>query len=292
MIVVCGALHREEGLVESNTFVTPTLIDSRRSQRLDTITITIASSSSSIKALTPSHLHSAPAMGLLTIIRKSAHRERQLRLLFLGLDNSGKSTILKRLLHSPDWDRLSPTLGFDIVSLSHPPYTLNVWDIGGQRTLRPYWRNYFERTDALVWVVDSGDRARMAECRDELWELMVREERLATCSLLVLANKQDLPGAMSSEEIRAALGLEELLRVRGGGEGRILACSAVKEMGYQEGLQWVVEDCEQRLYWSNAVDRQKSLQDGHGLASAGATKEEHPPAMNADALSTRAVVTS
>ncbi|PWN19022.1 Arf-domain-containing protein [Microstroma glucosiphilum] len=230
-------------------------------------------------------------MGLLTIIRKSAHRERQLRLLFLGLDNSGKSTILKRLLHSPDWDRLSPTLGFDIVSLSHPPYTLNIWDIGGQRTLRPYWRNYFERTDALVWVVDSGDRTRMKECREELWELMVREERLATCSLLVLANKQDLPGAMSSEEIREVLGLEELLRVRGGGEGRILPCSAVKEMGYQEGLQWVVEDCEQRLYWSNAVDRHKKLEKAQEVAVQGET-EDSLLAGERDASAATAIPTS
>lgn len=191
-------------------------------------------------------------MGLLTIIRKAAHKEHQLRLLFLGLDNSGKSTILKRLLHDPTWDSLSPTLGFDIQSLQFSKYTLNIWDIGGQKILRPYWKNYFERTDGLIWVVDSADRLRIAECKEELWQLMVREDRLSTCSLLVLANKQDLPGAMSSSEIRDALDLEMLV-VQRGGNARILPCSAVDQTGYEQGLQWVVQDCEKRLYYGEAV---------------------------------------
>ncbi len=44
-------------------------------------------------------------------------------------------------------------------------YKLNIWDIGGQKTLRPYWRNYYEKTDALIWVVDSADLARLNDCR-------------------------------------------------------------------------------------------------------------------------------
>ena len=54
-------------------------------------------------------------------------------------------------------------------------YTLNVWDVGGQRTLRPYWRNYFESTDAVVWVVDSSDRLRVTDCKDELRTLLQEE---------------------------------------------------------------------------------------------------------------------
>lgn len=57
-------------------------------------------------------------------------------------------------------------------------YTLNVWDVGGQRTLRPYWRNYFESTDAVVWVVDSSDRLRVSDCKDELRTLLQEEVRL------------------------------------------------------------------------------------------------------------------
>lgn len=76
-----------------------------------------------------------------------------------------------------------------------------MWDVGGQKSLRSYWRNYFECTDGLVWVVDSADRMRMEACREEM-QVLLQEERLAGATLLVLANKQDLPGSMSAQEIK------------------------------------------------------------------------------------------
>jgi ADP-ribosylation factor-like protein 2 len=88
-----------------------------------------------------------------------------------GLDNAGKTTILKKL-NGEDISTVSPTLGFNIKSFGYRGYTLNVWDIGGQKTLRPYWRNYFESTDAVVWVVDSSDRLRMQDCKEELRGLL------------------------------------------------------------------------------------------------------------------------
>ncbi|CAE7187438.1 unnamed protein product [Rhizoctonia solani] len=139
-------------------------------------------------------------MGLLTIIRKNKMKEREMRILFLGLDNAGKTTILKRL-KGQDVMSTSPTLGFEISTITYGKYLLNIWDVGGQRTLRPYWRNYFEKTDVLVWVVDSGDRLRMDDCREELHALL-QEQRLAGASLLVFANKQDITGSMSDAEIK------------------------------------------------------------------------------------------
>lgn len=76
-----------------------------------------------------------------------------------------------------------------------------MWDVGGQKSLRSYWRNYFECTDGLVWVVDSADRMRLESCGHEL-QVLLQEERLAGATLLVLCNKQDLPGALSSNEIK------------------------------------------------------------------------------------------
>lgn len=78
---------------------------------------------------------------------------------------------------------------------------LNIWDIGGQATLRPYWQNYYERTDALLWVVDSSDVGRMEICRDELHGLL-KEEKLVGATLLILANKQDLNGALPAAKIK------------------------------------------------------------------------------------------
>lgn len=98
-------------------------------------------------------------------------------------------------------DTIEPTLGFNINTLEHRGYTLNFWDVGGQKSLRSYWRNYFESTDGLVWVVDSADKMRLANCKEELNNLL-QEERLAGATLLVLANKQDVPGALSSKDIK------------------------------------------------------------------------------------------
>lgn len=116
------------------------------------------------------------------------------------MDNAGKTTILKRL-NGENIDTIEPTLGFNINTLEHRGYTLNFWDVGGQKSLRSYWRNYFECTDGLVWVVDSADKLRLANCKSELRTLL-QEERLAGATLLVLANKQDVPGALSSKEIK------------------------------------------------------------------------------------------
>jgi ADP-ribosylation factor-like protein 2 len=79
-------------------------------------------------------------------------------------------------------------------------YKLNIWDVGGQKTLRPYWRNYYEKTDGLIWVVDAADLARLEDCKKELHSLL-QEERLFGATLLILANKQDIPSALSLDEI-------------------------------------------------------------------------------------------
>ncbi|KAK2101435.1 ADP-ribosylation factor-like protein 2 [Saguinus oedipus] len=85
----------------------------------------------------------------------------------LGLHNAGKTTILKKF-NGEDIDTISPTLGFNIKTLEHRGFKLNIWDVGSQKSLRSYWQNYFESTDGLIWVVDSADHQRMQDCRREL----------------------------------------------------------------------------------------------------------------------------
>ena len=129
-------------------------------------------------------------MGLLRIIRKIKEKEKEMRILVLGLDNAGKTTILKKL-KGEDTSTISPTVGFNIETLEMDPYKLTFWDVGGQKSLRPFWRNYFEETDGVIWVVDSADAGRLEDCKKELCSIL-KEERLAGATLLVLANKQDL----------------------------------------------------------------------------------------------------
>ena len=178
-------------------------------------------------------------MGLLNLLRKLKKSDQEARLLVLGLDNSGKTTILKKL-SDEDITQIMPTQGFNIKSLMHEGFKLNVWDIGGQKSIRPYWRNYYDQTDALIYVVDSADKRRMEETGVELQQLL-DEEKLSHVPLLVLANKQDLLNALSPAELTAELGLNEL-RSR---TWNIIACSAKTGEGLNEGLEWLVEQINQ-----------------------------------------------
>ena len=141
---------------------------------------------------------------------------------------------------------IEPTLGFNIKTLEYQGYVLNVWDVGGQQTIRSYWRNYFEATDGLVWVVDSADRRRLEICKAELHALL-QQEKLAGASVLILANKQDLQGALSVGEIAQALGLESEAFTKGR-HWTIVGCSAVTGQGLEEGIGWVVKDIASRIF--------------------------------------------
>lgn len=160
----------------------------------------------------------------------------------LGLDNAGKTTILKKF-NGEDIDTISPTLGFNIKTLEHKGFKLNVWDVGGQKSLRSYWRNYFESTDGLIWVVDSADRMRLQDCKLELHKLLV-EERLAGATLLVFANKQDLPGALPTTDIKMGLNLDEITTHH----WLIQGCSAVTGESLLEGIDWIISDIASRIF--------------------------------------------
>merc|ERR1712232_1265665 len=141
-------------------------------------------------------------MGLLSILKKMKKDEKEARILMLGLDNAGKTTILKALSEE-DITHIMPTQGFNIKSIVQEGFKLNVWDIGGQKTIRPYWSNYFESSDALVYVIDSSDNRRLEESGEELKELLA-EDKLGGIPLLTYANKQDLLQACPADEIGQA----------------------------------------------------------------------------------------
>lgn len=115
--------------------------------------------------------------------------------------------------------------------------------MGGQKCLRSYWRNYFESTDGLIWVVDSADQLRLGDCKRELHALL-EEERLAGASLLVFANKQDLSGALSCEEIKDVLDLNSIKTHR----WSIVPCSAFTGENLLVGIDWVIDDISARIF--------------------------------------------
>ncbi|XP_036592157.1 ADP-ribosylation factor-like protein 3 isoform X2 [Trichosurus vulpecula] len=127
--------------------------------------------------------------------------------------------------------------GFNIKSVQSQGFKLNVWDIGGQRKIRPYWRNYFENTDVLIYVIDSADRKRFEETGQELAELL-DEEKLSGVPVLIFANKQDLLTAAPASEIAEGLNLHTIRdRV-----WQIQSCSALTAEGVQDGMNWVCKN--------------------------------------------------
>ncbi|KAK9318232.1 ADP-ribosylation factor family-domain-containing protein [Lipomyces starkeyi] len=161
--------------------------------------------------------------------------DKEIRILILGLDGAGKTTILYRL-QIGEVITTVPTIGFNVETLTYKNLKFNVWDLGGQTSIRPYWRCYYANTAAVIFVVDATDRDRINTCRDELKE-MLNEEELADSALLVFANKQDQPGAMTAPEVSQTLGLVGM-KDR---SWSIVACSAIKGEGLTEGLDWLVE---------------------------------------------------
>ncbi|KAH7731997.1 ADP-ribosylation factor-like protein 3 [Aphelenchoides avenae] len=179
-------------------------------------------------------MRSLNSLGLLGILKKFKQQQgRELRILLLGLDNAGKTTILKKLA-SEDVTHITPTQGFNIKSVIADDIKLNVWDIGGQRKIRPYWKNYFENTDVLIYVIDSSDRKRFDETALELSELL-DEDKLKNVPVLIFANKQDLLTAAKASEIADSL---ELVKIRDR-SWQIQACSAVSGEGIKDGMEWI-----------------------------------------------------
>ena len=123
-----------------------------------------------------------------------------------------------------------------LVVQSQDGFKLNMWDIGGQKAIRPYWKNYYDNTDGMIFVVDSSDEERLKECIEELQSLLA-EEGLKQVPILVYANKQDLQFALEAEEILEHLKLQEIQDRT----WNIQACSALTKEGLKEGMEWLVK---------------------------------------------------
>ncbi|XP_072257099.1 ADP-ribosylation factor-like protein 3 [Pyxicephalus adspersus] len=176
-------------------------------------------------------------MSLVEELRKVEHlNENGVRIVLLGLDNAGKTTILTRLALE-ETSSITPTQGFNIKSVQSQGLKLSVWDIGGQRSIRAHWKKYLGSTDLLIYVVDSADRKRFEETGQELAEL-VEEDSLLGVPLLVFANKQDLLTAASAADIAAGLNLHTY-RDR---TWQIQACSALSGEGIQDGMNWICKN--------------------------------------------------
>lgn len=151
----------------------------------------------------------------------------------VGLDAAGKTTILYKLKLGEVVTTI-PTIGFNVETVEYKNISFTVWDVGGQDKIRPLWRHYYSNTDGLIFVIDSNDRERINDARDELAR-MLGEDELRDAVLLVFANKQDLPNAMSATDITEKLQLSGI-RNR---NWFIQSTCATSGDGLYEGLDWL-----------------------------------------------------
>ncbi|XP_022741441.1 ADP-ribosylation factor 1-like isoform X3 [Durio zibethinus] len=177
-------------------------------------------------------IETAMGMAISRLVRM-LFAKKEMRILMVGLDAAGKTTILYKLKLGEIVTTI-PTIGFNVETVEYKNVSFTVWDVGGQDKIRPLWRHYFQNTQGLIFVVDSNDRERTSEARDELHR-MLSEDELRDATLLVFANKQDLPNAMTVSEITDKLGLHSLRQRR----WYIQATCATSGQGLYEGLDWL-----------------------------------------------------
>jgi len=160
-------------------------------------------------------------------------RMRECRMLMVGLDAAGKTTILYKLKLGEVVTTI-PTIGFNVETVEYKNINFTVWDVGGQDKIRKLWRHYYQNTQGLIFVVDSSDHDRIEDAREELMK-MLNEDEMRDAVLLVFANKQDLPNAMTAPEVTNKLGLHDL-RHR---QWFIQSACATTGDGLYEGLDWM-----------------------------------------------------
>lgn len=171
---------------------------------------------------------------------------RPYKLLILGLNNAGKTSILYHL-QLGRCITTQPTLGgntehLTVTTNSSTQINFSCWDLGGQEQLRSYWKLYYEHTDAIIFVVDAVDKNRFPQAKEVLHQLLRDEPALQNSVLLVFANKQDLPDAASAADLVEVLELGKFQHRT----WTLMGCSATTGESLREGLVWISEKLASR----------------------------------------------
>ena len=163
--------------------------------------------------------------------------QKKCTLVLLGLDNAGKTTFLHRLKE----DRMSihdPTLYAHSEEIKLGNLLFKIVDVGGHKTMRKIWKNFYMNTNAIIFIVDAAQAERLNECRDELKNIF-NETTAKSVPILILGNKIDIRSAVSEEDLIESLGIREQLLKDNKRKVALFMCSIAKKMGYKEGLLWL-----------------------------------------------------
>jgi len=157
------------------------------------------------------------------------------RMLMLGLDNAGKTTLLYQFKLGEIISTV-PTIGFNVEEVEYKNINFTVFDVGGQEKLRPLWRHYYNGSDGLIYLIDSADNERHDESRDELHNILGDYEFPQSVPVLIFANKQDIPNAATPTKLGNILMLNKLKN-----PWYIQPCIANRGDGLIQGMEWLRE---------------------------------------------------
>ncbi|XP_060636766.2 putative ADP-ribosylation factor-like protein 5C [Anolis sagrei] len=173
-------------------------------------------------------------MGQLFAKLLSVFGSREHKVIIIGLDNAGKTTILYQFLMN-EVVHTSPTIGSNVEEIVLRKTHFLMWDIGGQETLRSTWNTYYSNTEFVILVIDSTDRERLTMTKEELYKMLAHED-LRNAAVLIFANKQDIKNSMSTSEISKFLTLSSIKDH----PWHIQGCCALTGEGLPAGLEWMV----------------------------------------------------
>eukprot|EP00753_Platysulcus_tardus_P020983 PLAT8548.1.p1 GENE.PLAT8548.1~~PLAT8548.1.p1 ORF type:complete len:189 (+),score=70.12 PLAT8548.1:25-591(+) len=165
----------------------------------------------------------------------------EVRIMVVGLDNSGKTTLINHLKPSKGGEHMTttPTVGFSVEEFSKGSLAFTVFDMSGASGFRSLWEQYYCDISAIIFVVDSTDRVRMCVAKDELQELLAHADiGSRTVPLLLFANKMDEPSALAPEDVMDELDLAETVIDH---PWHIQASNALTGEGVEEGIDWLAE---------------------------------------------------
>lgn len=174
-------------------------------------------------------------IGLSWLYKKNAN------ILFLGLDNAGKTTLM-HLLRDDVVQLHEPTMHPQAEELDVGGIHFKTHDMGGHAAARRTWRSYFHGVDGIVFLVDASDRSRLQEAseelsmllQDDLLKLLDANEKMQRVPIVVMGNKIDVPGAASEAELRQALDMPDSID-----HCRVVMCSVVKRRGVTDAFAWL-----------------------------------------------------
>jgi small GTP-binding protein len=202
---------------------------------------------------------------------KLVKSNKEVRVLMVGLDGAGKTSLLYKFSLGKPIVTV-PTIGFNSEEVKFGNIQFSLWDVGGQDKIRGLWRHYYSGTEGIIFVVDAADKDRIDEARHELFRIL-NEKEMKTIKLLILANKIDLPHALSREKLVEALDLKNIPEKHEWHFECTCATSEKMDSGLENGFEWLASHLRPKKVKKGEKKTRKDGETGDKSQNHGVEKK-------------------